>query len=143
MLGSRRFVSREIPEGCHASLQISSKVDTTSHSALYCPRAGHFSLLLFCSPGVSHREKTQHPSEATPPPCTEGVGAAEAAAVRQLQQQDQAMTATSEGCGARLLHSAGDCGKRNRADTQKDSIELFWLNYTGEVLGLQQCSSWI
>ena len=58
------------------------------------PRTPHRTVLrqdagqpLFYSPGVSDREKTQHPSEAKPPLCTEGEGAAEAAAVRQLQQQ--------------------------------------------------------
>lgn len=59
------------------------------------------------------------------------------------RQQDEAeMMATSEGCGTRLLRSAGDCSKRSRADTQDDGAELSWLNYTGELLGAQRCNLW-
>lgn len=60
------------------------------------------------------------------------------------RQQDEAeMIAASKGCGTRSLHSAGDCSKRNHADTRKGSVELFWLTYTGQLLGVQQCHLWI
>lgn len=124
----------------------SSKVGATSHSALHCPQAGHLSPLLFCGPGANCREKTPHPAEAKPRPRTKGAGTAGAVTVQQLQQRKEASSsrmrqtiAAGQGCGARLLHSAGDCSKRNHAGTQ-DGVELFWLNCTGELLGIQQCN---
>lgn len=52
---------------------------------------------------------------------------------------DSRMIATNK---AHLLCSAGDCSERNCTDTQKD-VELLRINYTRELLGLQQYNLWI